>query len=360
MKPLLDKSSQLSPAASRIAVEAAKDLEQALNEVPDDSLARDWAYVVHEMRHDLQMTPSAALVHLNAVRQRILKTGNARMYMVGSQASQQQLKEGIAELVAGLSTEKPLPVARSKQLLVNSRLQERMADAKDPVYVGLVSPNMQKGVFINSVPTASLADADREILLKYLASKLYSGGGAQSVFSRTIAAGLAYSNGISSSSRSGLLRYYAERVPELPQTLKFVIDLIKQAEPDPNLVESAVATIFGDPRAAGAYESRGAAMAADFADGLTPEMTEHFSRAILDLRKTPGLSEELFKRVPEVYATVLPGFMPHATAVPGGTYVVIGSLRQLDLYQNYLQTAIGPDARLYKIYPRDFWMVTNF
>jgi hypothetical protein len=360
LKTYFDLAGQLSPAANRIVVEAAKDMEQVLNEVPDDSMPSDWAYVAREMRHDLQVTPQEALARLNAVRQRIANTANARMYIVGSQASQQQLQGGIAELIGGLSSEKRPPVANSKQFLVTSRMQGRMPDARDPVYVGLVSPTMQKGVFINTVPTATFGQYDREGLLQFLASGLYSGGGAHSVFSRTIAAGLAYSNGIGSSSRSGLLRYYAERVPELPQTLKFVIDVIKHAGPDPSLVDYAIATVFFDPRAAGSYESRASAMADDFADGLTPEMTERFFRAILDLRKTPGLADELFKRMPGVYASILPGFTPQGTPVPGGTYLVIGSPQQMDLYQNYLHATVGPDTRLYRIYPRDFWMVTNF
>jgi Zn-dependent M16 (insulinase) family peptidase len=360
LKPIFDRFTLLSAKARHVAVEAAKDLDQTLNEVPDDSLANDWAYVVHEIRHDMEITPSMALTRLNAVRQRLLKIGNARMYMVGSQASQQQLKEGVADLVAGLSPEKPSPASRTKQPFISSRLQGRMPAAQNPVYVGLLSPTMQKGVFINAVPTATFADTDREILLRYLAAKLYSGGGAQSVFSRTIAAGFAYSNGVSASTQTGVFRYYAERVPELPQTLKFVIDLVKHAAPDPTLVESAIATVFNNERPAGTYESRGAAMADDFADGVTPEMTKRFFQAILDLRKTPGLSDELFKRVPEVYATILPGFSSHTAPVPGSTYLVIGSPQQLELYQNYLQTAISPDTRLYKIYPRDFWLATSF
>jgi Zn-dependent M16 (insulinase) family peptidase len=360
LRPYLDRSAQLSVAANHIAVEAAKDMEQSMSEVPDDSLANDWASLAGEMRRDLQVTPPKALERLNAVRQRILKTANARMYMVGAQATQQEMQPGIAELIAGLSSDKPSPVTHTKLLLVKSRLQSRMPEAKDPVYVGLVSPTMQKGVFVNSAPTATLATTDREILLKFLAARLYSGGGAHGVFSKTIAAGLAYSNGITGSTRTGLLRYYAERVPELPQTLKFVIDLIRHAERDPGLVEYAIATVFGDPRPAGSYEGRAAAMAADFVDGQPPEIVERFFRAILELRKTPGLADELFNRMPGAYASVLPGFTTQGTPVPGGTYLVIGSPQQLDLYQKYLQSSISPETRLYKIYPRDFWVVTDF
>jgi hypothetical protein len=101
-------------------------------------------------------------------------------------------------------------------------------------------------------------------------------------------------------------------------------------------------------------------MANDLADGQTPELTKRFYQSILDLRKTPALTEELFKRVPEVYSAILPGFSPHAAPVPGGTYVVIGSSQQMELYQSYLQTAVGPETKLYRIYPRDFWMVADF
>jgi Zn-dependent M16 (insulinase) family peptidase len=359
LKLFLDRFHSLSPEASRIAAEAAKDLDQDLNEVPDDSLASDWSALAHEMRHDLQMTPAAALANLNAVRQRVLNTGNARMFVVGSQESQRQLQPGISELIKGLATEKFAPVEKSNKLFINSRLQQRRPDAKNPIYVGLVSPTLQKGVFLNTVPTASFADVDREALLRYLSAKLYGGHGTYSAFSRTIAAGLAYSNGLRSSSYVGSLLYYAERVPELPQTLKFVIDMVKHGESDSSLVESAIAEAFASSRPASDYEARGAAMAGDFADGLTPQIEERFFRAVLDLRKTPDLSDELFKRMPGVYSAVLPGYSPTATPAPGGIYLVIGSPRQLNLYQNYLQTSIGPDARLYRIYPRDFWMVEN-
>jgi hypothetical protein len=38
-------------------------------------------------------------------------------------------------------------------------------------------------------------------------------------------------------------------------------------------------------------------------------------------------------------------------------YFVIGPERQLDLYEAYLKSVEGADGRLYRLYPRDFWMV---
>ena len=57
--------------------------------------------------------------------------------------------------------------------------------------------------------------------------------------------------------------------------------------------------------------------------------------------------------MPGVYGQVLPGYGP---AVPGGVYFVIGPAKQLDAYQEYLHAAVGKDATLHRLYPRDYWM----
>ncbi|HZS45938.1 MAG TPA: hypothetical protein VFC63_12615, partial [Blastocatellia bacterium] len=164
---------------------------------------------------------------------------------------------------------------------------------------------------------------------------------------------------IGSSPNAGVVSYYAERTPELPQTLKFVIDVIKKGNHDPALVEYAIALVFGEGRAAGDYEARGETMASDLADGWTPEIEKQFYQAVLDIRKTPNLADELFKRMDGVYERVLPGYSPDYKPVPGTSNFVIGPERQMDLYQAYLKSAVGTGAQLYRLYPRDFWMVID-
>lgn len=97
-------------------------------------------------------------------------------------------------------------------------------------------------------------------------------------------------------------------------------------------------------------------MAEDLADGLTPEVVSRFHRAILELRKRPGLAQELFRRMPGVYERVLPGMGIAANRVPGAVYFVIGPEKQLAAYEKYLKKAEGPDTRLFRLYPRDFWV----
>ncbi len=357
LKRYVDEFAGLSESDKALAVEAAKDLEQVMEDIPDGSLAADWEYLVRETRHDLLIPPAKALANLTAVRQSLLKTGGARMFQIGSQVSQTALEPNVRSLIAGLDQAPLSPAKYSTARLIETRLIRRLGGKAAPVYVGLMNPNTQGGVFLNSAPAVSYFEADnRELVLDYLASRLYGGGGAHGIFIKTWGAGLAYSNGFSSSLPIGRMGYYAERTPELPQTLRFVIGELKKAQPDPGLVEYAIAGAFGTFRSASAYEARGEAMAADIADGLTPDVIRHFRQSILTLRSDPKLSDELFKRMTKVYARVLPGFGTKASDVAGGVFYVIGPEKQISAYEQYLKTVEGDDARLYRIYPRDYWM----
>ncbi|HVF87931.1 MAG TPA: hypothetical protein VM866_10085 [Pyrinomonadaceae bacterium] len=357
LKEYAENFARLPEAAKSLAVEAAKDLDQILADIPDASLAADWEYVVGQIRHDLLVPPEKALADLSALRRKFLRTGNARVFMIGSRATQALLETGVNSLLATFEKAPAAPVKYSGARLVEARLRGRVADKGAPVFVGLMNPNTQGGVFLNSAPSISYLEADdRETLLDYLASRLFAGRGGHSIFIKTWGAGLAYSNGFRGSPSIGRIGYYAERTPELPQTLRFVIEELKKAQPDPNLVEYAIAVAFGEFRSASPYETRGEAMADDLADGLTPEAVTRFRRALLELRRTPNLSGELFKRMGNVYARILPGYGVKARDVTGGVFYVIGPEKQLAAYEEYLKTVEGQDTRLQRIYPRDYWM----
>jgi Zn-dependent M16 (insulinase) family peptidase len=357
LKPYADDYAKLPEGSRAIATEAAKDLDQLLGDIPDASLASDWDYLSREMRHDLLVPPAQALADLNDVRKSLLKTGGARLFMIGSSANQQKLNAGVLDLHASLELGTVTPAKYSSTPLVKTRVLERLGEKSAPVFVGLLNPNSQGGVFLNSAPAATYADADnRDALLDFLASRLYGGAGAHAIFIKTWGAGLAYSNGLGGSPGNGRISYYAERTPELPQTLRFVIEELKKAKPDPGLVEYGIAVAFSQFRSASPYEVRGEAMANDIADGTPPDAVRKFRQALLDLRRMPNLSDELFKRMNVVYARILPGLGAKASGVEGGVFYVIGPEKQLTAYEQYLKTVEGPDARLYRIYPRDYWM----
>lgn len=355
LNPLLEDFARLPEAARNLAIEAFKDLDQTIGDIPDSSLAADWTYLCNQMRADLLQSPETTLANLDSVRRKLLSSANARMFVIGSRSTQSKLEANYKNLLAGFEN---TPVARiqySKTRRIDERVKTRNNTAENPVFVGLMAPNMAGGVFINEVPFVGYADTDREKLLDYLASKLYAGSAGHSVYAKTIGAGLAYSNGVLSDPGNGLFKYYAERTPELPQTLSYIIQEIKKPFEEPGLSEYTIALSFSS-RAALSYEQRGIEIAAELADGTTPEVVARFRSAILDLRKMPNLAEELYKRKDKVYARILPGYGVKGKDVEGANYFVIGSEKQMRTYENYLKSADSTDTKLYRLYPRDYWL----
>jgi hypothetical protein len=214
---------------------------------------------------------------------------------------------------------------------------------------------MQGAVFNTIVPFTGFKDTDRESLLRYLTRNIFGGGGAHSVFTRTIGAGLAYSNGVGGSLRDATATYYAERMPDVTQTLHFVIDTIRNGPRDPRFAEYVLAGAFRQSNAAGSYESRARAIADDLTDGITPEIVKHFRQSILALRNDPDLAQEMFKRVDQVYGRIVPGYGTKAKDVPGASYFLIGNEKQFKSLDGDVQTR--EDEHVYKLYPRDYWLM---
>ncbi len=347
----------MTPGAQKIALDAMKDLDLSLIEIPDSSLARDWEDLCKSMASDLRADRAQVLAQLDQVRKAIVTRGNGRLWIAASGANQKALAEDIASLVNGLDASTPARVSYGTARLVDARLRQRDDTAAEkPVYVGLLAPNMKGGVIITSVPTAHYSDFDnKERQLDYLASRLFAGYGAHGIFLKTIGAGLAYSNGLRGSVSGGRTGYYAERTPELPQTVRFVVHELKTAPRDASLADYAVAQVFGEFRSAATYENRAEAMAADLADGQPAEQVRKFRTSILELRKSPNLGDQLFDRKDKVYGWALPGYNVKGADVADAVYFTIGPDKQLDAFEQYLKEAEGANTRLYKLYPRDFW-----
>ena len=346
----------LSASSQALANSAAHDLDALLPEIPDSSLAADWADLCVQIQRDLATGPQKTLAALDAVRRALLVTGGTRLFLIASPTAQETLTAGIQELPRLLANAKVTKAAYRSNRIIEDRLLARDPGAAHPLFVGLLNANSQGGVFLNSAPGASYTDTSSDKLLDLLASNLYAGHGAHGMFMKTWGAGLAYSNGIRVRPAEGRLNYYAERTPMLPQTLQFVIGELKKAQPDASLVDYAIAEAFDGTRSAMPYEVRGEAMANDLADGLTSAVVGRFHKAILDLRQRPDLAAELARRMPKVYERILPGMGIPAKNVPGGVYFVIGPEKQLDAYEQYLKKTEGPETKLFRLYPRDFWL----
>jgi Zn-dependent M16 (insulinase) family peptidase len=349
---------QLPETTKSLVKEAANDLNIALTDIPDATLGNDWKYLCLEMAADLKTEPSHALSDLKQVMNLLLRSDNVRGFLVTNTANGKVLIPGLNSLVKRLDNTQSARQTYSSDPVIIDHLKARTPGLEKPVFVGLVNPNTRSGVFINTSDCASYETSDTETLLKFLSARLYGGGGAHSMFMKTWGAGLAYSNGLRSNESTGRLIYYAERCPDLAQTMQFVVNELKNADEDPSLAEYAVAQAFVGNRAGARYEQRGEAMAADLADGLTPDVVREFRENILRIRKDKDLYSKISSRMEATYGEVLPGYGPESADVPGAIYFIIGPEAQFQSYEDYLHGVEG-DVTLYRLYPRDYWLTAE-
>jgi hypothetical protein len=346
----------LSTAQRALAAEALRDLDLSLAEMPDTSLGADFSHLTLTLRDDLATPAREVLARLDSTRRHLLRAGGARMFLAAPQEMRGALAPQIESFAGRLAATAFAPAPANAEALIGTRLRLRGADAA-PVHVGLHAPNKQGGVIITSVPSARFADAaDKDKQLDYLATRLYSGYGSHGVFSKTVGAGLAYSNGLRGSLSAGRTGYYAERTPELPQTVRFVVGVVNDGKPDRALGEYVMAQAFAESRASLTYEARAEGIAADLADGQPPELVRRFRSSILELRRDPHLVDKLYERKDRVHARMLPGYEAKGLDTAGGTFFVIGPDKQLDAWEQYIKGVDGPGTRLQRLYGRDFWM----
>ncbi len=282
---------KLSPEARALATEAISDLEQIVADLPPSG-GSDFATVCRQIATDLARPAADALTGLDAFRDRLLDERHARLVVVGAEPTIAGITDDLQALVSVLG-ETPASSGEAGEQVVLARVKARGGSAA-PVFVGLVQPDLQGGVVLNTAPSATYTERDPKRLERYLAAQLYAGHGAHALFIKTWGAGLAYSNGLRPDVASGLIQYYAERCPEIPQTLGFVIDELRKAKPDPAIVDYAISQAFSS-RSADAFEARAFALGNDLEDGNDPETVKGFRQAILALRADPALSDSTLR-----------------------------------------------------------------
>ena len=250
----------------------------------------------------------------------------------------------IEAFAARLDAAPPSPPSAAGGRAADRRAPAPARRAAAPLHVGLHAPNKQGGVILTSVPSVHFADAaDKEKQLDYLATRLYGGGGSHGVFSKTVGAGLAYSNGLRGSVSSGRIGYYAERTPELPQTVRFVIGVVKDGQRDPRLGDYVMAQAFGESRASQTYEARAEGIAADLADGQPPEQVRALPRRDPGPAQRPAASSTSSTSARTGSTRrLLPGYDAKGLDRADGSFFVIGPDKQLDAWEQYLRERRRP------------------
>jgi len=253
------------------------------------------------------------------------------------------------------SQNKSVRIKYAEDPRVIEKLESREGDIKTPVYVGLVNNNTNNGVMMFTASNAESLDTSTESVLRYLAGNLYGGGGGHGLFMKTWAAGLAYSNGYGMGFLSGNASYYAERCPDIAETMRFVVEILRNAQKDPRLGDYAIAQAFRMSRAPSQYESRGASMAEDIEDGYLPDKVRAYREKVMELRSNKDLIDKLYEKMPDAYGSVLIGYGKPLSESKGASFFIIGPDKQFQLLEDYVGKVESPQ-KVYKLYPRDFWL----
>ncbi|MDK9699054.1 MAG: insulinase family protein [bacterium] len=350
-QPIPEQSDVTKTVCKRIVAE----LLATLSEIPDANLAQDWKYLCSEIEADLAVTPTVAMNRMKATLTLLTHSDNTRFYLISNSGERAAIMPTLESFAKKLSSEKTSVQNFATIRRIDQRLASRHSGMMTPVYVGLVNDNTRSGVLLFSAKNAEPYDVTSEKMLDALAGNLYSGGAGHGLFMRTWGAGLAYSNGYRYRDHAGRCNYYAERCPDVAETMRFVVSVLKEAKYDESLGEYAIALAFEKSRAGSNYEERGEAIASDLADGFPPERIAAYRKKVLGMRNTPDLTKKLFARMEKVYGKVLIGYGESAEQVEQGNFFLIGPERQFASLETEIAISDTPQP-VYRLYPRDFWL----
>lgn len=410
---------------SGTAAELVAYLRSELEIAPDDVLKEDFTRLAGQSLDDLLRPPEDVLADIRAIIGGLMRQGPSRAHLTGSsdsvdrlwpdlditiarltdieaigaQAASANETPALANESQGASAQTsplengnpgaaqntsargtgPSSLPASGPSLITRNLRDRYPDLQPdedarPPHVALVFESSRSAVFLNTVQLMTYDQPHYSRLIDLMTARSFGGAGAHGLFMKTWGAGLAYSNGVGTSLRRGLVSYYAERCNDGVETLRFVGDVLAGADrtlDDDFFLDYALAGCFGDFRGGDTYLSRGRAMASDWADGITPDRIRTFKEALLDLRRRwqdpsedratgmimreGGLLDQVADRLPEVVGPVVPGYGSPADERRGSVNMLIGPTTQIEDYEAHL-SAHEPGARLLRIYPRDFWI----
>lgn len=343
-------------AAPRQLNMALQDLRSLGSELPADKRG-NWLLLCSVIEEGALRPSREVLLELGQLVGELRgHAGRKRAWITGSTMSADRILPRLDSLNAAFGRERPAAGTMYMPDWTRNRpardpIQDRQARVAGLMYDGLSS-----GVVIHVTPFAGIHSTTRDDLLDYLAARLYGGGGAHGLFMRTWGAGLAYSNGASASERHSQLRYYAERCPDVSQTLGFVEGVIREAPPvNDQLVQYALAGAFAHHDMARDFPERTRLMAKSRQLGGHDELTA-FRQALDKLKDQPGLAAELDARLRPVMSAILPGLAVnnHGELPAGGFYFLIGPETQFDYYRSYLESAgVSQTPRILR--PCDYW-----
>ena len=336
--------------------EIASSLRATLPALPDVSIGDDWQQLCGMIRDELATFPAEAFEDIREILALVARSENARLSLVSNSRIRKDKLPAIEKFLEEFSGKgAPQRQEYARRDYIFERYQGRSGLAEKPVFAGLVNENTRNGTLLFSARIADAWQADRKSALNALTGRLFGGGGSHGFFMQTWAAGLAYSNGFGFRENMGMTSYYAERCPDVAQTMRFVVGVLEETELDSSLDDYCIAGLFGRSRAAAGYESRGQSMAADLVDGFGPEKVRAFREEVKALRGWGELMPDMQSRMGDVYGSVLIGYGQPLAESRDGVFFLIGPETQFESLESYI-ASVEEAQTVHRLYPRDFWL----
>lgn len=351
------------PASAKWLVPIARRFKEMAGDMAPATIEGDFKALAVTCWDDLRVGPSQALADVRSLitLTTVPRGDTARFALTGSRAHTDEVLPRLGALVETLAA---VDLVQERGTLtaapiVDTRLRDHEPGTAKPLFYGLVNNAGTSGVFLLSAKAAGYDDLDPGTLAGELASRVFGGSGPHAFFMKTWGAGLAYSNGLGVRADEGRVSYYAERCPDLVQTMSFVAGLVKDAGrlDDPYLVEYGVANAVTWSRESDEFESRTRAAADEMVDGDTPERVARWRGAVLAMRNRPDAWAQMRPQIIPMTGRVIPGTGPRAREVEGAVFLTIAPEPLLARWEKYVQDREGADERVCRIYGRDFWLV---
>ncbi|HEX2896809.1 MAG TPA: hypothetical protein VHP63_02015, partial [candidate division Zixibacteria bacterium] len=117
--------------AKSLIIEAVKDLQISLSDIPDNSLGKDIDYLCAEMTRDLKVKPADALATINHVLNLLRHQDNVRAFVISSQTDKETLLPQITAIVQKLTAAETPEQQYADSPIVAHRLRQRVPSAQD-------------------------------------------------------------------------------------------------------------------------------------------------------------------------------------------------------------------------------------
>lgn len=313
-----------------------------------------------EIQEDLRRGPDKTIADLRELQHLVLAEDALRIDLTLDPSDLENVKAALTDFTASLPGRLP-PQEQSLQVPVegapimeNVRNRYHLSAHDFPWFVGLPDAGSTTANMVFFADHPGYAQLDHSSLVQVLSAQLASGSGTHTLFTKTFQDGLAYSNGVFCEPSRKLIRYFAERSPDIVSLIHLVDSTSTAISElhDSSLIDYSLQRSLPVPRSMATFSERGSGLAQDIRDGNEPAVVKRFSRALLDLRKDSGLLREMRTEVLDSLGPVLiRRESENEQRSAKSLFFFVGPERLLGEAEKSL-----PIPKLLRLYPSDYWM----